>query len=91
MPSAFYLFERWLTLDEKIIAFRKEAEIIEKRFKKFFESMPALSGQNPDNIHNHYALYNSDAGVLLIFSVKFCVDADSQNNKLQEAYHRIFG
>jgi len=77
-------------MDEKIAAFRKEAEIIEKRFEKWFTSRPGLSAQNPDSIHNYYVLYNSDAGVFLVFPANSPL-TPLPKQQLEEAYHKIFG
>ena len=43
-------------MEDRIAAFRKEAEIIEKRFEKLFNSRPGFLPEKPDSIHNHYVL-----------------------------------
>lgn len=77
-------------MDDKIAAFRKEAEIIEKRFEKLFTSRPGFSPEKPDRIHNHYVLYVSNDDVLLVFPARNILTPVPMQ-QLKEAYHRIFG
>ncbi|HEY9004289.1 MAG TPA: hypothetical protein VIM89_23235 [Mucilaginibacter sp.] len=77
-------------MDERITAFRREAEIIEKRFEKLFNGRPGFSPEKPDSIHNHYVLYVSDDDVLLVFPARNILTPVPMQ-QLKEVYHRIFG
>jgi hypothetical protein len=77
-------------MDERIAAFRKEAEIIEKRFGKWFTSRPGFSPENPDSIHNYYTLYESKPSIFLVFPTGSPL-TPVPKQQLEEAFHKIFG